>query len=157
MKRYCKRLLSCLFLMGMLVSICNVSVFAIPPVTDSTQDSAYIDSYRAALTAWSGGEIICSVDVNAAVYADKVGASDIYILESTDGTVFHQVWSLHRNYEDYPEMMGVGLHYYEDPYSFYGTIGHYYLANVCIYVEKDGGSDTRLYTTAPVLCHNASS
>lgn len=154
MKQYIKRSLSFLFLMGMLASISCAPAFATSLTADSLRDSAYIHSYRAALFADSSGDIICNVAVNAAVYADKVGATDIYILESTDGVYFQNVSSLHRNYQDYPIMMGTGVIYNEDCYTFTGTIGHYYLANVWVYAEKNGGSDTRLYTTAPVLCHS---
>lgn len=78
----------------------------------------------------------------------KIGASTIYIYESTDNKSFTRVATY--NYEDYPELMGSGTFYCEDAVTYYGTPGNYYRASVYCYAANSSGSDEKNYTTTSV-------
>lgn len=77
---------------------------------------------------------------------DVIGASTIYIYESTDGRSFTKVATYKS--ENFPAMLGSGTTYYETPVTYLGKPGYYYYASVYCYAEKDGGSDTGHYDTS---------
>lgn len=110
------------------------------------RSSAYLDSYGATVTAKSRGRMVVTVDVAGVGRMTQIGASTIYIYESEDNKSFTKVATY--NYEDYPEMMGSGTSYYEDPVTYSGTPGYYYKASVYCYAANANGSDERNYTTA---------
>lgn len=76
---------------------------------------------------------------------DEIGASTIYIYESTDGKSFTKVATYKS--ENFPAMIGSGTTYYKTPVTYLGKPGYYYYASVYCYAAKDGGSDTKNYTT----------
>ena len=110
--------------------------------------SNYLDSYVAAATAKSGGDIVVSATVNAIVNATQIGVSDIYIYESSNDEDFTCVEEYH--YEDYPDMMGSGWYYHKDAITHEGTPGKYYYAVAYVYAGNSTGGDTRRYETASV-------
>lgn len=112
------------------------------------RSSAYLSSYGATVTAKSGGKMVVTVDVSGRGSMTQIGATTIYIYESKDNKSFTRVATY--NYEDYPEMMGSGTFYCEDPVTYPGTVGNYYYASVYCYAAKDGGSDEKNYTTTAV-------
>jgi len=87
-----------------------------------------------------------TVDVSGVGSMDEIGASLIYIYESRDGKSFSKVETY--SSEDYPEMLGSGTTYYKTPVTYLGEPGYYYYASVYCYAAKDGGSDTKNYTTS---------
>lgn len=116
---------------------CNVAL---------ARSSAYLNSYRATVTAKSGGKMVVTVDVTGVGTMTEIGATTIYIYESPDNKSFTRVATY--EHTDYPEMMGSGTHYYEDPVTYPGTPGYYYFASVYCYAANANGSDERNYTTA---------
>lgn len=112
------------------------------------RSSAYLDSYGAAVYANSGAKIIVNVDVDGAGYMTKLGATSVTIYESTDNVDFDPVRTYYD--EDYPELMGSGLHFNEDVITYQGTAGRYYCAAVYFYAEDSTGSDSRFYMTSSV-------
>nr|WP_325300535.1 hypothetical protein [uncultured Dysosmobacter sp.] len=138
MKRIWKRALCGLF------AVCLFSTVLCSAV--SARSSAYLDLYGAAITPISGGGMVVTVDVAGVGYMTQIGATTIYIYESTDNKSFKKVATY--DYEDYPEMMGSGTQYYEDPVTYPGTPGYYYKASVYCYAANANGSDEKNYTTA---------
>ena len=125
------------------LALCMLSSTLIASAT--LEASNYLSSYSATLTAKSGGKISILVDVTGAGYMTKIGASDIYIYESTDNVGFTCVSSFHA--DDYPHMLGSGSTYYNNPITYAGTPGCYYYASVYFYAEDSTGSDTGHYDT----------
>lgn len=87
-----------------------------------------------------------TVDVSGVGAMDEIGATRIYIYESTDNKNFTKVATYKS--EDFPEMIGSGTTYYKTPVTYLGEPGYYYYASVYCYAAKDGGSDTKNYTTS---------
>lgn len=141
MKRI-KRLLCAVLTLCMLAGM--MTTFA----SASERSSAYLSSYRAFLTAKGSGKVSVTVDVSGTNYMTDIGAETIYIYESTDNVDF----TLAATYEadDYSEMMGSGSFYYETPIIHQGTAGRYYIAVVEVYAARNGGSDSREYTTVSI-------
>lgn len=138
MKHFGKR-----FFCGVL-TLCMLSSFLC--TFASARSSAYLNSYRAILTPKSGGLMAVTVDVSGVGSMDVIGASTIYIYESTDGKSFTKVATYKS--EDFPAMLGSGTTYYKTPVTYLGIPDYYYYASVYCYAEKDGGSDTGHYDTA---------
>ena len=142
MKRLGKKIFCTILVLCMISNAICITAFA---VTD--RSSAYLNSYRAVVTAKSGGRIVVTVDVSGVGRMTKIGATTIYIYESEDNKSFFQVAEY--NYEDYPKMMRSNVTtYYDDAVTYYGTPGNYYFASVYCYAENADGSDEKNYTTS---------
>lgn len=137
MKNKCKRFLC------MLLTVCMLSSSLV--ALAATQASAYLSSYSADLTAGSNGKIYVTVDVSGTGYMTDIGATDIYIYESTDNVDFTRVSSF--SSDRYPRMLGSGTIYVDTPITYAGTPGCYYIAEVYFYAANSTGSDSRSYTT----------
>lgn len=140
MRRFGKRLLCTVFAICMLSSL--FCTFA------SARSSAYLDSYGASVTAKPGKKLIVTVDVSGRGPMTQIGATTIYMYESSDNKTFTRVATY--DYEDYPEMMGSGSFYCEDPVTYIGKVGYYYKASVYCYAANSSGSDEKNYTTTAV-------
>lgn len=140
MKRIGKR-----FFCGMLVAAMTFSIFC-TAASASVKSSAYLDSYRATIVPESGGLIVVNVSVDGVSPMTEIGAKTIYIYESLDNKSFYRVGTYESSV--YPQMMGSGMHYYEDPITYLGTPGRYYCASVWVYAANADGSDEKNYTTA---------
>lgn len=138
MRNFGKRILCGLLTVGLLSALLCTAAYA--------RSSAYLDSYRATVTAKSGGKMVVTVDVSGVGTMTEIGATTIYIYESEDNKSFTRVATY--EHTDYPEMMGSGTHYYEDPVTYSGTPGYYYFASVYCYAANANGSDEKNYTTA---------
>lgn len=114
----------------------------------SARSSAYLNSYSAHLTARRGGLISVTVDVAGTDDMTEIGASYIYIYESSDDQSFSQVASYY--YKTNPQMMGTGDSYYKSPITYMGTPGLYYKASVYVYAADSSGSDEKHYITKSV-------
>lgn len=152
MKKRSVRFLSSLLLLCMVSSLFCAFAAAVDDTSDDSagdkRSSWYLDSYMAAVTPVANGKLVISVDVGARRNCTQLGSDDIYLYESTDGVTFHLV--RHYEYQDYPDMMGSGWNYYDDPVTYRGTVGNYYYANVYVYAADSSGSDRRMYETAIV-------
>ena len=144
MKSSAKRFVSLL----LAVCMCSSLLCTYASAVDA-RSSNYLDSYVCSVVPESGGEIWVSVAVNAVVNATMIGASDIYLYESSDNLHFTCVE--HFNYEDYPDMMGTGRHFNDDVVCYDGTVGKYYYARVYVYAGNSTGYDTKTYDTATEL------
>lgn len=120
MKRLGKRVLSGIFALIMVSSLLCMSATA--------RSSAYLDGYRAGLTADPHGAMVITVQVAGVGYMPEIGAKTIYVYESKNGTDFY--WVATYESSDYPEMMGSGTVFYEDVITHQGTVGRYYCATV---------------------------
>lgn len=143
MKHFGKRFLCGIFAICMMASL--MCTFA-SATTD--RSSAYLNSYAATVTAKSGGRMVVTVDVAGVGPMTTIGATKIYIYESSDNRTFSRVATY--KYEDYPEMMGSGTFYYDDAITHYGMPGYYYFASVYCYAANASGSDEKNYTTSIV-------
>lgn len=136
-------------LVSLLLAVCMFSsLFCTFASAVDARSSDYLDSYVCSVTPKSGGEIVVSASVHAVVNATMIGASDVYLYESSNNVDFRCVE--HFNYEDYPDMMGSGRHFNDDVATYEGTVGKYYYARVYVYAGNSTGYDTRTYDTATV-------
>lgn len=133
----------------LLVVCMMVSVLLCRPAAAMVESSEYLDGYRATLTAESGKSITLSIYVDACGKMDKVGASTVYLYESSDGKSFSCIETY--SYEKYPKMMGSGWSYAADPIVYKGTPGYAYFAIVHCYAGDSTGHDEKPYTTATVI------
>ncbi|WP_295740733.1 hypothetical protein [uncultured Oscillibacter sp.] len=117
-------------------------------VQASARSSNYLDAYRVVLTPQSGGKIVITVDVDGIRNMTQIGASTIFLYESRNGTDFTRIKTY--NYEDYPTMMGSGIHHYKDAATYYGVVGRYYYATAYCYAGDETGYDEKSYTTSIV-------
>ena len=146
MKPLCKRFF------GALLAICMLSsIFCTVASAMDARYSDYLDSYVCSVTPKGNGKIIVSATVSAIVNATQIGATDVYIYESSNNEDFTCVE--HYNYEDYPNMMGSGRGFNRDVATYYGTPGKYYYAAVYVYAGDSTGGDTRSYDTASVRAY----
>ena len=156
MKKRSIRFLSSLLLLCMVTSLFCAFAAAAGDTGDTSsgdnRSSLYLDNYMAAVTPKANGKLVISVDVSARRNCTQLGSDDIYLYESTDGVHFTLV--RHYEYQDYPDMMGSGWNYYDDPVTYQGTVGRYYFADVYIYAADSSGSDSRMYQTAIVRARN---
>ena len=127
------------------VCMCSTLLFTMANAAD-IRSSAYLDSYVCSVTPKSGGKIVVSATVNAVINATEIGATDVYLYESSNGTSYTCVE--HFSSDDYPTMLGSGWHFNKDVATYEGTVGKYYYANVYVYAGNSSGGDTRVYTTA---------
>lgn len=133
-------------LISLLLAVCMFSsIFCTFASAVEARSSDYLDSYVCSVEPVSGGKIIVSVAVDAIVNATMIGASDIYLYESSDNLHFTCVE--HFNYEDYPDMMGSGRHFNDDVVTYDGTVGRYYYARVYVYAGNSTGYDSKIYET----------
>ena len=117
-------------------------------VQASARSSNYLDAYRVVLTPQSGGKIVITVDVDGIRNMTQISASTIFLYESRNGTDFTRIKTY--NYEDYPTMMGSGIHHYKDAATYYGVVGRYYYATAYCYAGDETGYDEKSYTTSIV-------
>lgn len=129
------------------ICMCSSFSFANAAVTSSN----YLDSYCAAVTPIGRGKIVITVDVNAIVDATEIGASRIYLYESSNGVDFTCTEEFFP--EDYPLMLGSGYHHCKDAITYQGTVGYSYYANVYCYAGDSTGSHERVYSTAIVTAY----
>lgn len=140
MKRFGSRFLSGIFALMMISSLLCT------PASAAVQSSAYLDAYRAGLTAKPHGAMVITVDVTGVGYMSEIGAKTIYVYESTDGQLFH--WVATYESSDHPKMMGSGTYLYDDVITHQGTPGLYYYATACVYAGNSNGGDERYCDTA---------
>lgn len=142
MKNYSKRI-ACIVL-----AVIMVSSLLCVPVCAVVYSSQYLNSYSADVIPESGGKLVISAFVSGLDTMDEIGVKTIFFYESRDGASFTRVATYESS--DYPKMMGSGDFFYEDLFTYQGKVGYYYFASAYVYAGKDGGGDTRNYTTSTV-------
>lgn len=111
----------------------------------SARSSNYLDAYRVVLTPQSNGKIVITVDVDGIGSMTQIGATTIFLYESTNGSDFTRIKTY--NYEEYPLMMGSGIHHYKDAATYNGIAGRSYYAIGYCYAGNETGHDEKPYTT----------
>ena len=143
MKTSVKKLLGVILTVSVMLSLLSVAASAAV-----VRSSNYLDAYACSVSAENNGKIDVCVNVDAIVNATEIGATEIYIYESTNGEDFTCVEEYFA--EDYPEMLGSGWRYYDEPITHQGTVGKYYCAAVYVYAGNSTGGDTRTVYTNTV-------
>lgn len=141
-----KRLLLLSFALLMLIS---TTVFATQAGGVLPRASYYLDAYYIDFEA-DGNETMCvSVLVEGTSKQDKIGISYIDIEQKIGNR-----WSYFDTLEaaDYPDFYDYDSYDYMGDVYFEGTPGVEYRVTVCVYAEKDGGSDSRTVTTNSCVC-----
>lgn len=130
----------CLVLMT--AAICP-TVFA---AENSTQASLYLSNYGAVLYTGARGTGTLDIDFNvtATRRSDYVGISKVEFYTS-DGTLEATITGTVDNGLLRENATIIAGNYY-----YTGTIGTSYYAVLTMYAERDGGSDSKLYTTNTV-------
>ena len=105
----------------------------------------YLDAYGVYLTPQSGGKIVITADIDALRPMTKIGVTVLHLYESSNGVDFHLV----RTYrsDDYPEMMGTGMHFFEDIITYNGTPGYRYFVDAFCYAGDKTGYDEKAYSS----------
>lgn len=129
---------SLIFLVSiLLVMQCNVMALE--------RSSNYLDAYGVYLTPQSGGKIVITADIDTLRPMTKIGVTVLHLYESSNGVDFHLV----RTYRsgDYPEMMGTGMHFFEDIITYNGTPGYRYFVDAFCYAGDKTGYDEKAYSS----------
>lgn len=111
--------------------------------------SYYLDEYSIALDT-DGDAVMCvSVSVDGVGMQDKIGISYIDIEEKVGSrwSYFDTLYAA-----DNPDFYDYDSYDYMGDVYFEGTPGVEYRVIVCVYAEKDGGSDTRTITSESCVC-----
>lgn len=109
------------------------------------RSSKYLDAYGTYVSPVGNGKIVITIDVDALRSMTKIGATTIILYGSKDGKNFTVAKSY--NYQDYPIMMSSGKHYYEDLFTYYGTVGYSYYVTAFCYAGDSTGYDQKPYTS----------
>lgn len=112
------------------------------------QSSQFLGHYTAYIKT-SGSKLTVYYNVVGTTTMDQIGATRIIVYKSKDKST----WTSMRTYtyREYSNLLGTNTIMYGSHVNYSGTTGYYYRAVVTIYAEKDGGCDSRLYTTSSVL------
>lgn len=138
---YGQKFVCVLFAFFMIISLCIIPAFA--------RSSPTLDAYRASCTAAHNGRINITIDVSGVNFMDKIGATTIYLYESSDGEYFTLAKIFYAS--AWPAMMATNTNsLFVTPVYYPGTVGKYYAATVYFYAELNGVSDTKKYETASV-------
>lgn len=126
---------TCLVLL--IASLCQTA----SAITMSTEASEYLSNYGASLYQASRGNVRVEFTVSATKHSDCVGVSQLDIYKADGSHVATVTGSVVNGLlrED------AGIHM--GHYTYYGEPGVVYYMELTMYVERDGGSDTRVYTT----------
>lgn len=152
-KRIATFLLACMMLcsMSIFAMATDVSAVEAPEVTDDSvaRASDYLTSYFATISS-SGGNVKVEFVVTGTAQMDQVGAIEVAIYNNTTGILATKFYSRNN-----PTMLGSNRMYYSSSVTYENAnVGDEYYAVVQCYAEKDGGSDTKPYTTGFVTCKN---
>lgn len=85
----------------------------------------------------------------AVIVVTIAGVTLLYLLlhlyESSNGVDFHLVRTYRSS--DYPEMMGTGMHFFEDIITYNGTPGYRYFVDAFCYAGDKTGYDEKAYSS----------
>lgn len=122
----------------LIASLCQAAA----AIEISPRASLYLQGYGAYLYQGSSkGSIRVEFTVSGTRYSDRVGVSNISIYKE-DGSFVTSVTGTLSN-----GLLGTDKKTYAGDYTYYGEAGTVYYMVLTMYAERDGGSDSRLYTT----------
>lgn len=119
----------------------NVASAAVKPPVDP-QASNYIALYHGYI-ARSGNTIQPVFSVAGTYVMDRIGATEIYLYESSDGTNYSLVKTF--RYTNYSNMMAYNESAHASYMTYNGNANYYYKAYICVYAGKNGGGDSRYF------------
>lgn len=111
-----------------------------PPIEPQASD--YLSTYYGYVSK-SGNTIQPVFSVSATGLMDKVGATEIYLYESTDGVNYSLVKS-YRN-SNYSNMLAYNTYGHASYMSYSGNSNYTYKAYICVFAGKNGGGDARYF------------
>lgn len=124
-------------------AICQMAYAA----EDSVQASLYLDNYGAHLSpGHASGELDIDFEVTATRRSDMVGVSKIVLYKSDGTRVTTAYGSLANGLLIEDELV------HADTYTLTATSGQSYYAVLTMYAQRDGGSDSKSYTTNTATC-----
>lgn len=143
MKIFTNKLFRCLVAVCLICAFFtpNVAYAAVKPPVDP-QASYYISNYFGYI-AKSGNTIQPVFSVSGTGMMEEIGATEIYLYESTDGVNYSMV----KSYRDsnYPSMIAFNTSYHGGYMTYYGNANCYYKAYVCVFASRNGGGDARYF------------
>lgn len=112
--------------------------------------SYYLSMYEAYVYSAGAGLMQVWFDAQGTGYMDELGALSIEIYEcSTNSSNINDwTWKKTFTYDSTSGMLSYNDDYHSGHVDYYGTIGKWYKAYVCIWGGKDGGGDTRYFWTS---------
>ena len=131
------------------LSLVNITVFAAHADAILPYASRYLDYYSVELDAKNDETMRISVLVQGTSEQDKIGVSYIDIEEKI-GNRWSYLDTLYA--ADNPHFYNYDSYDYVSDIDFEGTPGVEYRVTVCVYAEKDGGSDSKTITSGSCVC-----
>jgi len=140
------------------IAICIILAFALSlsPIiaVAGTSDSIlrasdYLQSYSASIIPGSNGALDISFTVRGTSTMDELGATMI-VLREKDGSSWKVVKTFLYTDSRYSNMLSSNRATYSSFVSYSGQSGKSYYAVVTFWAGKDGGGDTKSYTTSEV-------
>lgn len=132
-----------------LVALCLICVLFTPTVAFAAvrppiepQASDYLAGYYGYVSK-SGNTIQPVFGVSGTGMMEKIGATEIYLYESTDGVNYTMVKSFrHANYSN---MMAYNTSGHASYMSYSGNANYTYKAYICVFAGRNGGGDARYF------------
>lgn len=142
-KSFITRIIAMLMVMVLMVPV-GASAATQTPV--QPQASYYLSSYAAYVYLPGGGPVRVYFDVEGTGYMDEIGALNIEVWESVNGTDW--TWVRSFTHDLYPGMLSYNDDFHANYVTYYGIPGRYYKAYVCVWAGKNGSGDTRYFWTS---------
>ena len=127
---------------SLLLTIC-ICLSCFSPVTQATRNSNYISSYSAAPYAAGNGKVTIYFDITGTAKMDKIGSTLISIYENG---LFVKSYSSTST----PSMIADDTNFHCSSVTYSGVAGRSHYAVVKLYAGKNGGGDSRTYTTKTI-------
>lgn len=125
------------FLRYISILLAAVMLLTVPAMAAEARASSYIMSTCVYLKQTTGTQFRIWHEVIALGIMDELGASQIKVQESTDGTNWTTVKTY--SYTDYSSMVTENAPGYTNYVTYTGTTGRYYRARVVLFAENSTG------------------
>lgn len=136
-------------ILRLVVAFCLICVVLTPTVASAAvkppmdpQASNYIAGYYGYI-ARSGNTIQPVFSIAGTYVMDRIGATEIYLYESSDGINYSLVKSY--RYTNYSNMMAYNESAHASYMTYTGNANYYYKAYICVYAGRNGGGDSRYF------------
>lgn len=133
-------------IVALVLVLSTLAPMAVSATGAQSRASAYLNSYSAYVSVPGSGKVQVYYSVVGTDYMDSLGYLRIAIYESTDNSNFTCV----RTFTDdnTPSLMDYNDYYHSGSVTYYGVVGRYYKAYVCVWAGNDGAGDTRYFWTS---------